>query len=309
MRITATRLIDLAATATTQQQAKVASAAAQVSTGLRVTTPSDDPVAWVAAQRTKLRAALSQGAGAAVATSRDRLITTDTALGSLGDVIAQVRTLAIQASSASYGGADRVALAGQVRGLFASALAAANVQGADGEYLLAGAASLTAPFTAAGAYVGDAATRAVPADGGTTTAVSIAGNVLTAARGVDVLPLVDRVATALDGEDEIALVNNADRAMYEAKAAGKGIYRIFEEQMTVRASRRAGEAFPEGGCRTAEDSPSGASRRRAERARAARRSRALPHRDGVRRRHHRSGEDRARRRYLRASAAGPGAPD
>ena len=49
------------------------------------------------------------------------------------------------------------------------------------------------------------------------------------------------VALACAGEmDQGELLRRADVAMYEAKAAGKGIYRIFEEQMTVRASRRAG---------------------------------------------------------------------
>ena len=49
------------------------------------------------------------------------------------------------------------------------------------------------------------------------------------------------VALASAGEiDQGELLRRADVAMYEAKAAGKGIYRIFEDQMTVRASRRAG---------------------------------------------------------------------
>ncbi|HPU52169.1 MAG TPA: EAL domain-containing protein, partial [Burkholderiaceae bacterium] len=49
------------------------------------------------------------------------------------------------------------------------------------------------------------------------------------------------VALASTGEmDAGELLRRADVAMYEAKASGKGIYRIFEDQMTVRASRRAG---------------------------------------------------------------------
>src|SRR5256885_4475099 len=99
MRITGNRLIDLASASTSKNQSAVATSAAELSSGMRVTTPSDDPDAWLAAQRTKLHQALSQGAGAAVAASRDRLTVTDNALASLGDVVSQVRALAIQGSS------------------------------------------------------------------------------------------------------------------------------------------------------------------------------------------------------------------
>src|SRR5438552_7468914 len=102
MRITGNRLIDLAAASTTKNQSQVAEVSAQVSSGLRVTTPSDDPAAWLAAQRTKLHKALREGTGAAVTESRERLQVTDSALASIGDVVSQIRSLAVQGSSASY---------------------------------------------------------------------------------------------------------------------------------------------------------------------------------------------------------------
>jgi flagellar hook-associated protein 3 FlgL len=201
MRITGNRLIDLAAASTTKNQSQVAEVSAQVSSGMRVTTPSDDPAAWLAAQRTKMHKALSEGTGAAVTESRDRLQVTDNALASIGDVLSQIRSLAVQGSSDTYNANNRAALGDQVRGLFLSALDSANVRGRDGEFLLAGTNSLTAPFDASGAYTGDATVRAVPSDGSLTAGVTIAGTDLTAANGVDVLPLLDRVATALSNND------------------------------------------------------------------------------------------------------------
>jgi flagellar hook-associated protein 3 FlgL len=201
MRITGNRLIDLAAASSTRHQSTVGTVSAQLSSGMRVTTPSDDPAAWVAAQRTKLRQVLSQGAGAAVAASRDRLQMTDTALASIGDVVSQIQTLAVQGASDTYNATNRAGLGAEVRGLFQSALASANAQSSDGEYLLAGNASLAAPFDAGGVYHGDAGVRAVPITDGATAATTIAGSQLTAAAGVDVLPLLDRVATALSNND------------------------------------------------------------------------------------------------------------
>jgi flagellar hook-associated protein 3 FlgL len=202
MRITGNRLIDLTSSATTKNQSTVGTVSGQLSSGLRVTTPSDDPAAWVAAQRTKLRQVMSQGAGAAVATSRDALQMTDSSLASIASAVSQVRTLAVQGASDTYSAADRAGLGDEVHGLFLAALASANAQGSDGEYLLAGAASLTAPFDAGGVYQGDAGVRAVPStDTGLTAGTTIAGSNLTAANGVDVLPLLDRVAAALSSND------------------------------------------------------------------------------------------------------------
>ena len=85
--------------------------------------------------------------------------------------------------------ACKLDLAEQVRGLFAAAVAAANTKTPDGEYILAGTQSLTAPFSAAGAYGGDGVARGVPASEATVTSSAVAGSALTAANGVDVLPL------------------------------------------------------------------------------------------------------------------------
>ncbi len=205
MRITSNRMIDLAAAATARNQRAVATASSEVSSGMRVQTPSDDPAAWLAAQRTKLQKVLSEGTGAAVQQSRDRLELGDAALAALGDIVSQVQTLAIQGASDSYDPASRAGLGAQIHGLFHSALDRANARGNDGEYLFAGSLSTTPPFDAAGTYGGDAAVRSVPSDGSVTSGVTIPGTALTAASGVDVLPLLDQVATALSNNDMTTL--------------------------------------------------------------------------------------------------------
>jgi len=240
MRITGNRLIDLAAASTTKSQAAVATTTEQLSSGLRVNTPSDDPQAWLAAQRTKLRQAMSQGTGAAVQAGRDHLEVTDNALASLGDIVSQIRTLAVQGSSDSYNATDRAALGAQVRGLFQSALDSANARTSAGEYLLAGSASLTPPFDAAGVYLGDAAVRALPSDGSVTTGVTIAGSALTAASGVDVLPLLDRIATALSSNDMTTLVgalpglDTAVKQVSSARTQTGGAMNVLDQTTSAR---------------------------------------------------------------------------
>src|SRR5690349_8286103 len=136
MRITGNRLIDIAASSTAKSQSAVGTVSGQLSSGLRVTAPSDDPEAWLAAQRNKLRQVLSQGNGTAVAVSHDRLQLTDGALASIGDVLSQVRSLAVQGASDTYNADNRAGLGAQVRALFQSALDSANARNNDGEFLL-----------------------------------------------------------------------------------------------------------------------------------------------------------------------------
>lgn len=205
MRITGNRIMDMAASNTARNQETVAARANEVSSGLRVAKPSDDPSAWSAAERAKLRKSLAEGSGKAVQVGREQLVETDAALATIGDVVSQARSLAVQGANATYNATDRAEIGAQVRALYTAALAAANRQSANGEYLLAGSASLAAPFDAAGTYVGDGNGRQIPAGEGVLQMSTLPGSYLTASRGVDVLPLLARVATALDTNDLAAL--------------------------------------------------------------------------------------------------------
>lgn len=205
MRITGHRMIDLSAERTGKAQASVAQHSAEVSSGLRVVTPSDDPTAWASAERAKVRKLISDGTGAAVKASRDRLEETDGALGSIGDLVARAQELAVQASNATYSAANRAALGDELHSMFLSALGSANTQSSNGEYLFAGSLSNVAPFDPTGAYVGDAIGRLVPAGENTTSLATIPGSRLTAANGVDVLPLLEQLSVALKTNNLAAL--------------------------------------------------------------------------------------------------------
>jgi flagellar hook-associated protein 3 FlgL len=205
VRITGNRLIEQAAAATSTNQSAVATAANQLTSGLRVGAPSDDPAAWLAGQRAKLHKALSQTTGTAIAASRENLDEVDRVLGSLGDTVSSIRALAVQGSSGQYDATARAELGAQATALFQSALAAVNSRSSNGEYLLAGTASLTEPFDATGAYQGNATTRAIATGEQGEQTITIAGSALTAAQGVDILPLLAKVATALSANDPATL--------------------------------------------------------------------------------------------------------
>ncbi len=201
MRVTSTHIVDVANEAAARAQSAVAEASEVATSGLRVAVPSDDPVAWATAQRDKIHQMLSQGGGKAISTTLDQLQQTDGALSTIADVVSQARALAVQASSGTYNAAERASLGVQVAGLFQTALSAANQQASDGSYLLAGDASDTAPFDSNGVYQGDSSTRTIAtSDSGTLTA-SVSGVALTATNGVDILPQLQQLATALSAND------------------------------------------------------------------------------------------------------------
>jgi flagellar hook-associated protein 3 FlgL len=237
MRITGGRMMSLNQAASATQQEAVAGASEQVTTGKRVTTPSDDPVAWASAQRANVRKLATAGGTAAMETARDRLYESDNALATIGDAVADVRMLAVQGSNDSNSAESRAALGAQVRALFAGALRAANAQSPNGEYLLAGANSLASPFSATGTYTGDAATRTL--DNG--TVASIAGDSLTAANGVDVLPLLARVAQALETNDKAGLaatLNDLDTAVKQVastRSRGGAAQSVLDTTLTANA--------------------------------------------------------------------------
>ena len=146
MRVTDHRLVDMSSTAASTNQSRVADLTQEVSSGMRVTKPSQDPAAWHAAQRARVRATLADGTAQAFETGHDHLAATDGALAQISNILVTVRSLAVQGASDSTNADGRAAIGMEVKELLSAAIAAGNTRSAtDGEYLLAGANSLQAP--------------------------------------------------------------------------------------------------------------------------------------------------------------------
>jgi flagellar hook-associated protein 3 FlgL len=210
MRITSGHIIELAAAATSRQQSNVADATNVASSGMRVQQASDDPSAWAAAQRDRVREALSQGNAQTISSARETMDQTDGALTTISGMVAQARSLAVQGANSTYSASQRADMGTQVQALFESALAAANAQTGDGSYVLAGTKSSTAPFDANGDYQGDATDRSAPTGEHNSSTMNVAGSVLTVASGIDVLPELKKLATALSTNDLVGIQAGVD---------------------------------------------------------------------------------------------------
>lgn len=202
MRITDHRIVDVSAAATQKNQARVGDLTNQVSSGLRVSKPSDDPSAWLSAQRAKVRSALNDGANQAIQVGHERMVASDGALSTLSSIVSQARELAVEGANGTQTATSRAAIGAEMQSLFETAVSTANTRDASGEYLLAGTNSLVQPFdTTTGAYSGNAVGRSVSTDTVSATLGTVPGSKLTSASGVDILPLLKTLATAMNSND------------------------------------------------------------------------------------------------------------
>jgi flagellar hook-associated protein 3 FlgL len=117
----------------------------QITTGKRVTKPEDDP--YAAQQALGLRSALqdAQSQMEAMAGSREWLVATNNALGSIANIVRRAYTLAVRGGNDSLNANERDSLAAQVDEMLSEAIQVGNVQH-QGQFIFAGFKTTTKPF-------------------------------------------------------------------------------------------------------------------------------------------------------------------
>nr|WP_057924536.1 flagellar hook-associated protein FlgL [Burkholderia ambifaria] len=165
MRISTAQFYQMNVAQMSDQQAQLAQLYQQISSGVSLSTPADNPVgAAQAVQLSMTSATLSQySANQNVALSS--LQKEDQALTSVNNLLNSMHTIVMQAGDGSLADSDRSALATQLEGYRNQLLTLANTTDGAGNYLFAGFQSTTAPFAdAAGGgvtYSGDSGARQV----------------------------------------------------------------------------------------------------------------------------------------------------
>lgn len=147
----------------------------QLSSGMRLQNPVDDPAG--AASVSRFSAALAAGSSfeQSVQRANTALSAEEGALANVGDLLQRVRELALAGQSAAQSSQSRAGLATEVEALRGQLMSLANGRGADGEHLFGGFSVDTPPFQeTAGvvSYVGDGGQRRL--DIGTDNSIAIA---------------------------------------------------------------------------------------------------------------------------------------
>jgi flagellar hook-associated protein 3 FlgL len=138
---------------------------AQLSSGLSVQTAAENPTAY--AQVTLIQQALSQQSQYTSSSNaaQGRLSIEQQSLTSITNALQSINELAVEANSGSLTASDETGINAQITSDIQSIVGFANAQDSNGEYVFAGNATNTQPYTtnASGAvtYNGDANTRVI----------------------------------------------------------------------------------------------------------------------------------------------------
>ncbi|HIH2752107.1 flagellar hook-associated protein FlgL [Burkholderia aenigmatica] len=165
MRISTTQFYQMNVAQMSDQQAQLSQLYQQISSGVSLSTPADNPLgAAQAVQLSMTSATLSQySSNQNVALSS--LQKEDQTLFSVNDLLNTIHSVVIHAGDGSLADSDRAALSTQLQGYRDQLLTLANSTDGAGNYLFAGFQSTTAPFANAPGggvtYSGDTGSRQV----------------------------------------------------------------------------------------------------------------------------------------------------
>lgn len=216
-----------------QSQQALSTALQQVSTGLRVTKPSDDPGASASMVASLTNSANVDQYTSNVSSVQAQMQTADSALNSVITALNSAVTVASAGATGTSNAANDQALAAQAQGILSNVISQANTS-FQGVYLFAGSASSTPPFVAASTtYTSEIGTAAVPL---TTATALTAGSVTTIS---DAQTAQNFTFTAAAG-DTIADLSNAISAAVTAGTLSLGTNATINAKGELSISTNSG---------------------------------------------------------------------
>ena len=118
----------------------------QISTGRRMLTPADDPVAAALALQVTQAAGTNTQYIANIGTAQNATALSEGALQSVKDLLTSVQTTTVQAGSSTLSNSDRATLANTLKDSLTQLVSLANSTDAVGNYLFSGFKGATQPF-------------------------------------------------------------------------------------------------------------------------------------------------------------------
>jgi flagellar hook-associated protein 3 FlgL len=178
MRLSTNTIFEQSVAQLQQQQTSIFKLQEQIASGRRILTPGDDPIA--AAQAAKIDTTLARNTqfGTNRLAANSSLQRGELAVRSVGNLLQDVREVALQAGNAALSNSDRAALATEIRSQLGELFTLANARDENGDYIFAGNQSNQPPFvkTNAGAqYVGDQGQRVLQVADKRQVQVNVAG--------------------------------------------------------------------------------------------------------------------------------------
>jgi flagellar hook-associated protein 3 FlgL len=206
----------------------------QISTGKRIASPSDDPVAAARA----LSLSHAQGVNAKFAdtrqTAQTKLSTIESNLTGVTNLLVAAQSSLVAAGNGAYSNQERVSMATEFNDSLQALIGMANAKDAYGNYLYAGYQTATQPFVAstAGAnYQGDNGQQLLQVDSERQMAVNVSGDNLFKAGGNDIFATLSSLVSLLntpvtDATSQAALTSGLATAMSSLSSSVDNVLNI-----------------------------------------------------------------------------------
>ena len=239
MRISTRQIYTQGIEAFQQQQQKLARLQDQISTGVRLSKPSDDPAAAAKVLELEQSVSLNLQYQSNINLAEQRLSRQDAVLAGYDNLLIRVRELAIQANNAPVDAVSRNAIAAEIDERLNELLSLANTIDANGDYLFAGYQNNSAPFTTATTgsrdhvdFNGDAGVRAIQISRVRQMNVDIPGQEIFM-EIPSATALRELTATGNAGTGVIAPASVVDSSVYvagdyEIRFTAPGVYDVFD---------------------------------------------------------------------------------
>lgn len=235
MRISTNMMYERGVGAMQQQSASLLQTFQQISSGRRVLTPADDPIASARAVELNQQRSINTQYGTNQGYANDNLSLLESKLGGVGDILHYVRERVVQAGNGALSEEDLGHIAADLEAQFEGLLGLANTQDLNGDFLFAGYKSQTRPFAGGLGgvdYVGDQGTRTMQVSASRFMPVSLPGSEVFEYRGPIDAGAISLVKNAGNSGNKVLEVAAADTAAlrpathYQISYASDGSYTV-----------------------------------------------------------------------------------
>jgi len=152
------------------QQSSLANIQAQLTSGLKINTPSDDPVGAANAERALTRINRIAADQRALTAQQTAITTAESTLGDVTKALQSFRQLVVNAGDGAQTPSDRQTIANQLQGLRDQIFADANAKDSNGRPLFAALGSALSPFVGPQTSAPDYTFQGLPGQTASTTA-------------------------------------------------------------------------------------------------------------------------------------------
>ena len=239
MRISTRQIYTQGLEAFQQQQVKLAKLQQQISTGIRLSKPSDDPAAASKILELEQTVSLNLQYQSNINLAEQRLNQQDAVLANYDNLLIRVRELAIQANNAPLDQTSRNAIAAEIDERLNELLSLANTIDSNGDYLFAGYQNDSSPFTEAviGSrdfvnFNGDDGVRSVQISQNRQLEIDIPGREIfmevTSANALREIPDPANAGTGIIAPASVVDNSQFVPGDYEIRFTAPGVYDVFD---------------------------------------------------------------------------------